>query len=1195
MDNSDEEIELPSDILEALEKQDEGSKPNIEELEIINLANEGEEPREVKIGTHCTTEQKEALIALLREFHEIFAWSYQDMPGLDTDIVVHKIPLKPECKPVKQALRRMKPEVILKIKEEVEKQLKAGFLSTVTYSDWVANIVPVPKKDGKVRMCVDYRDLNRASPKDNFPLPHIDTLVDNTATNTVFSFMDGFSGYNQIKMAEEDKSKTAFVTHWGTFVYDVMPFGLKNAGATYQRAMVTLFHDMIHHEKEVYVDDMIAKSRTAQDHLTDLRKLFQRLKKYQLRLNPNKCAFGVTSGKLLGFIVSGRGIEIDPAKVQAIRSMPAPKTEKEIRSFLGRINYIARFIAQLTATCEPLFKSLRKDVKIKWTEDCQRAFGKIKEYLLNPPILVPPTPGRPLILYLTVQEASMGCMLGQQDETGKKERAIYYLSKKFTEPETRYLLVEKTCCALALGLQEAETVHAILHHLVGIPDGSDQAFKGQAIADYLADYPSEQLELMDSEFPDEDVMTIDEDNHGRWKLYFDGAANAVGSGIGAVLVSPKGQQTPIAVKLGFDCTNNMTEYEACIVGLQAALEFGAYELEVYGDSLLIVSQTNGEWQARDPKLIPYQRYISRLVPKFKYVTFTYTPRAHNHFADALATLASLIKLAEGDDVRPLRIETRDIPAYCVCVEECMNVEAEIDNKPWYYDIKRFVQDREYPPRATENEKKYIRKMAFQCRGSQSVDPRDARGTNRSPCQRTLPGPENYESWLLLVDNGEGLHQTCPDVARCMQECNIFTLWPRRAVLMSGNAVITPFLPHGIFSGVGAQNGTARTKPALIRRGLAASNTPKKKVRDTFPKPIWEATFAQRFSPTRCNLVREPRPLGKRFTSATTCNFRIVKSSSGQAGISVKKMTPWHKEHSDGLRSQDHILRTQTRLCARPVPLEKVFLTRNKLICEPGHIGKKTHPCTTWNSRIARIYQEFIGASRNPDRKTALKRTKNTPVASVRGAISHKSKLGFPQIRNLAKSRQRKLSDGTKNVKIRHRELGQICARTGTRFEKKRAGSKTHFFSRTAAFARRVFPARNKLIREPGCVGKIMTPATTWNSRFADSIPRLTGILHRKECTKTAPTPRLPGAITPSSELRFAQTLYRWKEDVESFPTICRMTHFEFRKTSKTAPENRIKKGYAHGNRGGFEELLAWKDKTATWQYHNSRRTVMRRA
>jgi ribonuclease HI len=111
---------------------------------------------------------------------------------------------------------------------------------------------------------------------------------------------------------------------------------------------------------------------------------------------------------------------------------------------------------------------------------------------------------------------------------------------------------------------------------------------------------------MDSEFPDEDVMVVDEDDHCRWKLYFDGVANVVRSGIGAVLVSPKGQKTPIAIKLGFDCTNNMTEYEACIAGLQVALEFGAHELEVFGDSLLIVSQTNGEWQARDPKLIPYQ-------------------------------------------------------------------------------------------------------------------------------------------------------------------------------------------------------------------------------------------------------------------------------------------------------------------------------------------------------------------------------------------------------------------------------------------------------------------------------------------------------------------------------------------------------------------------------------------------------------
>uniref|UniRef100_A0A2N9HNC7 Uncharacterized protein n=1 Tax=Fagus sylvatica TaxID=28930 RepID=A0A2N9HNC7_FAGSY len=571
IDNSDEEIELPSDILEALERQDEGSKPNIEELEIVNLANEGEEPREVKIGTRCAAEQKEALIALLREFHE----------NLRLVLPRHARPRHRHSGP----------------QDSAESQ----------------NASPSKQALRPDEARSHFEDQGRGGKAIEGRFPKHSNL---------------FGLGSQYSPGAEKGRKSQ-----------------NNAGATYQRAMVTLFHDMIHHEIEVYVDDMIAKSRTAQDHLTDLRKL-------------------------------------------------VPATE------------------EVSAQIEP---EQVKDVKIKWTEDCQKAFDKIKEYLLNPPILVPPTPGRPLILYLTVQEASMGCMLGQQDETGKKEQAIYYLSKKFTEPETRYLLVEKTCCALAWASKKLRQY--MLYYTTWLVSRMDpnQAIKGQAIADYLADYPSEQLELMDSEFPDEDVMTVDEDNHGRWKLYFDGAANAVGSGIGAVLVSPKGQQTPIAVKLGFDCTNNMTEYEACIVGLQAAL---------------------GIRSSMSPSHTPQELTIT--------------------FADALATLASLIKLVEGDDVRPLRIETRDIPAYCVCIEECMNVEAEIDDKPWYYDIKRFIQDREYPSTGEP-------KMRRNAEEANRLIPRDARGINGSPCQRTLPGPEDHESWLLLVDNGEGLHQTCPDV------------------------------------------------------------------------------------------------------------------------------------------------------------------------------------------------------------------------------------------------------------------------------------------------------------------------------------------------------------------------------------------------------------------------------------------------
>jgi len=162
-----------------------------------------------------------------------------------------------------------------------------------------------------------------------------------------------------------------------------MSFRLKNARATYQRAMVTLFHDMMHKEIEVYVDDMIAKSASEEEYLVNLKKLFERLRKYKLRLNPSKYTFGVRSRKLLGFIVSQRGIEVDPDKVRAILEMPHPCMEKEVRGFLGRLNYIARFIFQLTSTCEPIFKLLRKNQAVKWNEDCEIAFDKIKQYLKN--------------------------------------------------------------------------------------------------------------------------------------------------------------------------------------------------------------------------------------------------------------------------------------------------------------------------------------------------------------------------------------------------------------------------------------------------------------------------------------------------------------------------------------------------------------------------------------------------------------------------------------------------------------------------------------------------------------------------------------------------------------------------------------------------------------------------------------------
>jgi len=162
--------------------------------------------------------------------------------------------------PIKQKLRLIRTEWLLKIKEEFTKQLMVGFIKPVHQANWIANVVPIPKKDGKVRMYVDFRNLNKACPKVNFPLPHIDVLVDNTAGNGFQSFMDGFLGYNKIKMAPRDTTKSTFTTEWGIYCYTVMPFGLKNLGATYQRMATALLHDMMHNKVEVYINDMIVKS-----------------------------------------------------------------------------------------------------------------------------------------------------------------------------------------------------------------------------------------------------------------------------------------------------------------------------------------------------------------------------------------------------------------------------------------------------------------------------------------------------------------------------------------------------------------------------------------------------------------------------------------------------------------------------------------------------------------------------------------------------------------------------------------------------------------------------------------------------------------------------------------------------------------------------------------------------------------------
>ena len=205
---------------------------------------------------------------------------------------------------------------------------------------WIANIILVKKKNGHIRVCVDLRDLNNACPKDDFPLPIIKLMVDATTGHEALFFMDGSSSYNQIRMAPRDEELTTFRTLKGIYYYKVMPFGLKNVGTTYQRAMQKIFDDMLHKNVECFVDDLVVKSRKREDHQRDLRMVFDRLRRYQLKMNPLKCAFGVTFGKFLEFIVQHRGIEVDQSKLTAIRDMPELRNLQELRSLQGCLAFI---------------------------------------------------------------------------------------------------------------------------------------------------------------------------------------------------------------------------------------------------------------------------------------------------------------------------------------------------------------------------------------------------------------------------------------------------------------------------------------------------------------------------------------------------------------------------------------------------------------------------------------------------------------------------------------------------------------------------------------------------------------------------------------------------------------------------------------------------------------------------------------
>ena len=308
-------------------------------------------------------------------------------------------------------------------------------------------MVVVPKKWGKWQVCIDYTNLNDACPKDSFLLPQIYQIVDSTIGHCMFSFLDAFFGYHQISMSPTYEEKIAFITPHGLYCNKVMSFGLKNARATYQRLMTKIFKPLIGHTVEVYIDDIIVKIKTKDEHDQHLEEVLRLLSKYDMKLNPSKCAFRVSASNFLGFMITQMRIEVNPDQIKVVMETSAPSSKKELQRLTGRLVALGRFIAQFTDKLRLFFLVLKGANATGWTEDCQSAFEGIKHYLTQPHILSSPQLNEQLYMYLAVSDWAVSAVLFHCT-LDKKQRLVYYINKVMVDVEIKYSKIEQMVLAL---------------------------------------------------------------------------------------------------------------------------------------------------------------------------------------------------------------------------------------------------------------------------------------------------------------------------------------------------------------------------------------------------------------------------------------------------------------------------------------------------------------------------------------------------------------------------------------------------------------------------------------------------------------------------------------------------------------------------------------------------------------------------
>ena len=383
-------------------------------------------------------------ILIVREFLDVFP---EELPCIPLEREVDlAIEIVPGTVPMSRAPYRMAQTELKELKSQLQELLDKGFIRP-SVSPWGAPVLFVKKKDGTLRMCIDYQQINKVTVKNKYPLPRIEDLFYQLKGAGVFSKIDLRSGYYQLRVKEGDVSKTAFRTRYGHYEFLVMPFGLTNAPAAFMDLMNRVFRPYVDQFVVVFIDDILVYSKDAQEHEQHLRIVLETLREKKLYAKLSKCDFWLKEVSFLGHIVSVEGIRVDPAKIEAVVNWKSPQNVTEVRSFLGLAGYYRRFVRGFSVIASPLTKLLRKGIKFEWTAKCQNSFEQLKGMLVEAPVLTQPTPGKEYTLYSDASCIGLGCVLMQDG------KVVAYASRQLKPHEQSYPTHDLELAAVVFALK----------------------------------------------------------------------------------------------------------------------------------------------------------------------------------------------------------------------------------------------------------------------------------------------------------------------------------------------------------------------------------------------------------------------------------------------------------------------------------------------------------------------------------------------------------------------------------------------------------------------------------------------------------------------------------------------------------------------------------------------------------------------